>query len=194
MTYNQGMKRLLLALTLAIGVPAVAFAQQGPPPPNGPGMGWHSPSPAMRAQMRADFQKMRALHQQFRAQVLGALTPAHKQLLASVVGNLAIAASPDPKAAIKQLDDALSPSEKTAILNAAKSFHEQVAMQMKQMRANFPRPIPSGAVVMKRRSKWMHGKHTPSAGGILLMAATGRGGFGDRVMIRFGAHPGPSTH
>src|SRR5208283_1895551 len=103
------MKRLFLIFTLAFAVPALAFAQQDPS---------NTPSP----QMRANFQQMETLHKQYRAQVLGALTPAHKQLYAAVVGNLAIAASPDPKAAAAKLDAALSTGEKTAIINADKQF------------------------------------------------------------------------
>jgi hypothetical protein len=170
------MKRLLFALALALAVPAIAGAQQDPGTPN----------PAMRQQMHANMQQMMKLHQQFRTQVLGALTPAHKQLYAQVVGNLAIAASPDPRAAAKQLDDALSANEKTAILNAQKQFFTQMKAMRQQMMANHPWPKPSG-------SPWPHGSHgrgkphTPDAGEVLLGMAGGHGG----MMMRGHMHGAP---
>jgi len=168
------MKRILLALAFVLAVPAIAGAQQDP----------GSPGPAMRQQMRTDMQQMMKLHQQFRAQVLGALTPAHKQLYASVVGSLAIAASPDPRAAVKQLDAALSPSEKTAILNASTQFMTAMKSLRRQVMANHPWPKPNG-------SPWPHRSHgsrkprTPDAGAILLGMAGGHGGM---MMHRMG-HP-----
>jgi hypothetical protein len=158
------MKRLLLVLTLAFAVPAVAFAQQDP---------GNSPSPQMHQRMRADFQQMRKLHEQYRAQVLGALTPAHKQLLASVVGQLAIAASPDPRAAAAKLDAALSSGEKTAIINADQQFRSAMRTQMQQMRAAHPWPSPNGSPRPHRSRK----PFTPDAGRILLAMAGGRGGM-----------------
>jgi hypothetical protein len=172
------MKRILLALALMLAVPAIAGAQQAP----------GSPDPTMRQQMHADMQQMMKLHQQFRAQVLGALTPAHKQLYASVVGGLAIAASPDPRAAAKQLDAALSPGETTAILNANKQFMASMKSLHAQMMANHPWPKPSGSPWPKRS----HGPHTrpaPDAGRILLGMAGSHGGM---MMHRMGpgmGHP-----
>ena len=166
------MKRLLLVLALAFAVPAIAVAQQDP---------GNSPSPQMRQQMRANFQQMETLHKQYRAQVLGALTPAHKQLYASVVGNLAIAASPDPKAAAAKLDAALSTSEKTAILNADSQFRAAMKAQSEKMRAAHPWPSPSGSP----RPRRSHKPRTPDAGRILLAMAGGHGG----MMMR-----GPGMH
>lgn len=160
------MKRLLFALALALAIPAMAGAQQDP----------GSPNPAMRQQMHANMQQMMKLHQQFRAQVLGALTSAHKQLYASVVGNLAIAASPDPRAAIAQLDAALSANEKSAILNAEQQFRTQMKLLGQQMMANHPWPKPSGSPWPKR-SHGPHKPHTPDAGEVLLAMATGHGGM-----------------
>jgi hypothetical protein len=160
------MKRLFLALALVFAVPAMAGAQQAP----------GSPDPAMRQAMHANMQQMMKLHQQFRAQVLGALTPAHKQLYASVVGNLAIAASPDPRAAVKQLDAALSTSEKTAILNANTQFMTAMKPIRQQMMANHPWPKPSGSPWPKR-SHGPHKARTPDAGAILLAMASGHGGM-----------------
>jgi hypothetical protein len=162
------MKRLFLILSLAFAVPAVALAQQDP---------GNSPSPQMRQQMHANFQQMETLHKQYRAQVLGALTPAHKQLYAQVVGNLAIAASPDPRAAASKLDAALSSSEKTAIINADKQFRTAMKTQMEQWRAAHPRPSPSGSPWPKR-SRGPRQPRTPDAGRILLaMASGGHGGM-----------------
>jgi hypothetical protein len=135
---------------------------------------WHSPSPQQRQQMRADFEQMRKLHQQFRANVLGTLTPAHKQLLASIAGNLATSAQPDRKAAVQQLDAALSPAEKTAILNDAKQFHDQMKAQFAQMRSQFPKPNFSPR---PRPSRSPRAKHAPDAGEILLMVASGHEGM-----------------
>ena len=149
------MKRLFLALALVLAVPAMAGAQQAP----------GSPKPAMRQAMHANMQQMMKLHQQFRAQVLGALTPAHKQLYASVVGSLAIAASPDPRAAAQQLDAALSESEKTAILTADQQFHTQ----MKSLSSPWPKRSPGPNKPRK--------PHTPDAGEILLGMAGGHGGM-----------------
>ena len=160
------MKRLFLALALVLAVPAMAGAQQAS----------GSPNPAMRQQKHANMEQMMKLHQQFRAQVLGALTPAHKQLYATVVGNLAIAPSPDPRSAAKQLDAALSTSEKTAILDANKQFMTAMKPMWQQMMANHPRPTPSGSPWPKRSGP--HKARTPDAGAILLGMAGGHGGRG----------------
>jgi hypothetical protein len=159
------MKRLFLILTLAFAVPAIAFAQQD---------------------------AMRTLHQQYRAQVLGALTPAHKQLYASVVGNLAIAASPDPRAAAAKLDAALSTSEKNAIINADTQFRTAMKSQMEQWRAAHPRPSPSGSPWPKR-SGGPRKTRTPDAGRILLAMANGHGGMmmGPRGRGGWGGPPKP---
>ena len=134
--------------------------------------------------MRANFEQMRKLHEQFRSQVLGALTPAHRQLLASVVGNLAVSTNPDRRAAVAQLDNALSSGEKTAILNDAKQFADQMKSMMAQMRAAHPWPKASGAP----RPMHSHRPHkAPTAGGILLMVASG-GGRG-MAMGHFGGGP-----
>jgi hypothetical protein len=154
------MKRLFLIVTLAFAAPALAFAQQGP----------------------NNFQQIEALHKQYRAQVLGALTPAHKQLYASVVGELAIAASPDPRAAAAKLDAALSVSEKTAIVDADTKFRAAMKTQFEAMRAAHPWPSPSGSP----RPKRSHKPRTPDAGRILLAMAGGRG----HMMMRGGwGHP-----
>jgi hypothetical protein len=148
-------------------VPAIALAQQ---------------NPGQSSQMRANFQQMETLHKQYRAQVLGALTPAHKQLYASVVGNLAIAASPDPRAAAAKLDAALSSNEKTAIINAEAQFRTAMKAQRDQWLAAHPRPSPSGSPWPKH-SGGPHKPRTPDAGRILLaMANGGHGRMGPGMM------------
>jgi len=180
--YNLGMRSLLLALALAIAVPAVASAQQPPGPPD-------SPSPAMRQQMRANMQQMMKLHEHFRSQVLGSLSPAHKQLLASVVGSLAVQDKPDWRAAAKRLDAALSPSESSAILAADKQMRDQMKSLAEQFRKEHP-----GAMTRTQGAngspRWHHqGRrkpHTPDAGAILLGLAGGHGGM---MMGGWRGHP-----
>ncbi len=153
------MKKLLVLFTLLASIPVLVFAQAQPPP--GPG-GTPWPRPDFGA-MRQNMQQLQTLHNQFRAKVLGALTPAHRTLLASVAGQLAISTSPDRKAAIQKLDAALTSGEKQAILNAAQSFMTQVRALFEQ---SSPRPRPGG---MERA------RHAPDAGELLLMIATGGG-------------------
>lgn len=145
------MKRTLLALVLALGLPVAAGAQQGPPPDMGPGGGM------MQHQMSdADRAKMMQMHGQARAAVLGALTPAHKTLLASIVSALAISTNPDAKAAAAKLDAQLSAPEKKAIVDAENSMHEQ-------MRAMMPSPPPGAGE--------HHMQMSTDPGEILLMMA-----------------------
>lgn len=134
-------------------MPAVAFAQQAPP--QGP----------MGMPNSAAWKQMRAIHEQFRSQVLGAITPAHRALLAQVVGNLAVSTNPDRRAAAQQLDAALSPAEKAAIFADAKAMRAQ----MRSARADMPKP-PN---MPERPRNGMREHHAPSAGAILLMAAHG---------------------
>jgi hypothetical protein len=150
----ETMKRFILMLMLAVAMPVAGLAQQ--PAPAG--------SPDGRSQMR---QQMMQMHQQFRSDVLGALTPAHRQLLAQTVGGLAIADNPDPKAAAATLDAALSASEKSAILAAAQKMHDQ----MKSMMPANPRPGWSPG------PKGSPGMMDP--GEILLMVS----GYGDHPMM-----------
>lgn len=181
------MKKLLALFALLALVPAFAFAQAQPPP--GPG-GTPWPRPDFGA-MRQNMQQMETLHKQFRAKILGSLTPAHRNLLASIAGELAVSTNPDPKGAIQKLDAALSSGEKQAILNAAQSFmsqqrtmREQAIAKMRAANPNMPspRPRPSG---MERT------RHTPDAGALLLMVATGGPGMmGPRGFGR-NREPGP---
>jgi len=175
------MKKLLVLFTLLAAVPALVFAQAQPPGPGG--AMWPRPD---AGQMRQNMQQMEALHKQFRANVLGALTPAHRTLLASIAGQLAVSTNPDPKAAAAKLDAALSSGEKQAILNAAQSFmsqqrsmREQAIAKMRAANPNMPSPRP-------RESGMERPKHTPDAGRLLLMIATGHGGPGMGMHERMG--------
>jgi hypothetical protein len=157
------MKRLLLSLALAgtVAMPLAASAQQAPPSP---------PTQAQRQQMHANFEKMRQLHEQFRAKVLGALTPAHRQLLAQVAGNLAVSTKPDYRGAAKQLDAALTPAERNAIMSAA----QQMRSQMKSIVAGMPKPQWMGHNGGPPPPH-MAEHHQATAGGILLGVAGNRG-------------------
>ena len=159
------MRKLLVLFALLASVPVLVFAQAQPPGPGPSDMPWPRPDSGA---MRQTMQQQKALHKQFRAKVLAAITPAHRNLLASLVGQLAIAASPDPQAAIKKLDAALSSGEKQAILNVAQSFHEQMIAKFRAANPNMPspRPRPSGQERMHR---------TPDAGALLFMVATMEG-------------------
>ena len=168
------MSKLLILFAMLAAIPAFVLAQGAPPMPPGPsGAPWPHPDFQM---MRQTMQQQEAMHKQFRAKVLGTLTPAHRNQLASVIGQLAISASPDPRAAIKKIDAFLSSGEKQAILNAAQAF-------MTQQRAlfNFPSPRPMPSREAKPR-------HTPDAGALLFMLATGGGpGMGNhRFMLERG--------
>jgi hypothetical protein len=163
------MRKLLVLFALLASIPVLVFAQAQPPAP-GP------------------MQQQETLHKQFRAKILGLLTPAHRNLLALLAGQLAISANPDPHAVIQKLDAALSSSEKQAILNAAQSFMLQERAFHQQMMAKFraanpnmpsPRPMPSGGERMHR---------TPDPGALLFMIATGEG-HGPRMMGPRGGFP-----
>lgn len=173
------MRKLLVLFALLASVPVLVFAQAQPPGPGPSGMPWPRPDSGA---MRQTMQQQKALHNQFRAKVLAAITPAHRNLLASLVGQLAIAASPDPQAAIKKLDAALSSGEKQAILNAVQSFHAQMIAKFRAANPNMPspRPRPSGQERMHR---------TPDAGALLFMIATIEG-HGPGMMSRHRFGPG----
>jgi hypothetical protein len=173
--YNQGMKRLFLSIALAAMacLPVAVSAQQAPPQP---------PTQAQRDQMRAAFDQVRKLHEQFRSQVLASLSPSHRELLAKVAGNLAISDKPDYRAAAQQLDAALSPSEKSAIMNA----DQQMRAQMKSMMANMPKPQWAQRSGNAPRPQGSHKPHERTAGGILLGVAGGHD-----MMMGHGFRGGP---
>jgi hypothetical protein len=180
------MKRIIFALALA-AVPGFALAQQSPtpsPPMGGPS---HHMSDADRAQM----QQMMQMHQQYRTDVLNALTPAHRQLLASVVGSLAVSTTPDEKAAVAKLDAALSDGEKTAILAATSKMHDQLKAMMSSMHHSTwsPQPGKSPKPARSPGSGMMHDMNDP--GQILLMVSSM---YGDHLgMMMRGMHQPPHS-
>lgn len=159
------MKTFLLAAVFAAITAAPSFAQNAPPPP-GP---MASMSPAQRQQMRANFTQMRQLHEQFRTQVLGDLSPSHRALLSQIAGQIATAS--DPRSAydsgVQRLDAALSAGEKQRILAAASSMRSKMIAMRKNM-PHFNRPHRSG----NRRAR---PRHTMTAGRILMMLTGSRG-------------------
>lgn len=174
------MKQFFGAVALcALLLPSAVLAQSAPP------MMPHRPD---MATMRAAFQQAEKIRHAERSQILAALSPAHRQLLASIVGNMAIAANPDYKAAAARLDAALSTTEKNAVLAAHTAALAQMrnavhAMMQKHENAQ-------GGQGMKR-PQWVHrqrGKHTPTAGEIVLMVTSDHGGPHGRMP--FGPPPG----
>ncbi|HEV2261575.1 MAG TPA: hypothetical protein VGR69_04735 [Candidatus Rubrimentiphilum sp.] len=163
------MKRLFVLFGIIAAIPALAFAQATPTP--------NMPRHPDFQMMRQNMQRHEALHRQFRANVLAALTPAHRSLLASLVGQLAIAPSPDPRAAAQRLDAALSSGERNAIAAAEQSFMAQQRSFRDQMMGR-PSHAPRVARMM-------------DPGELLLMLAIGHGpmepGFG--IMRRGGFGP-----
>jgi hypothetical protein len=128
------MKRAVATLSLALLVmPALALADDGPPPPAGPEVSTQNTQ--MHAEMRQMRAQMEQLHLQARTQILQSLTPAHRQLLANVVGQLAIAATPDREAAARQLNAALSQGEQQSIVRIHESLHTQMKAMMASMRS-----------------------------------------------------------
>jgi hypothetical protein len=137
------MKRAVATLSLALlVVPALALADDGPPPPAPEGA-------AQNTQIRSEMHQLRAqveqMHQQARAQMLGSLSAAHRQLLANVVGQLAIAATPDREAAARQLNAALSSGEQQSIVRIHQNLRTQSKALMQNARAQMQAANPSGA-------------------------------------------------
>lgn len=171
-------------------IPAFVLAQGAPPMPPGPsGAPWPRPDFQM---IRQTMQQRDAMYKQFRAKVLGALTPAHRNQLAAVIGQLAIAASPDPQAAIKKIDAFLSSGEKQAILNAEQSFRAQQGAQMEAMFAKFRAANPNFPSPRPMRSGEPKERRTPDAGELLFRLATiGGPGLGAHGFMLEREHMGP---
>jgi hypothetical protein len=140
------MKKILTAALLAALTGGIALAQSAPP------MSAHMapPDPARMHQMMQ-------VHDQARAAILAALSPAHKALFAQVTGQLAVAAHPDADAAAARLNAALSATEKQKIMAAAQSA-------MAKMHAMMPPPGHDGMPAD-------HAMRSMTAGDILLMLA-----------------------
>jgi len=179
------MKQFFAAVALCVLLlPSVALAQSAPPPPMPP------QRPDM-AGMRQVFEQVEKIHRAERTQVLAALSPAHRELLASIVGNMAIAANPDHKAAAARLDAALSPSEKSAVLAAHTSATTQMHDAMHAMMLK--RQAAHGAQGTRGAKRPHRQHHTPTAGELVLMIASGHGGmpFGPPPPGMMRDHNGP---
>jgi hypothetical protein len=135
-----GMKPFFLVFAVVLaGLPLAAPAQQPPPEPAVGGQVEVGPmSQQQRSAMRNFMEQARKLHQQYRSQMLAALTPEHRQLLATLAGQLATSDNPDPRAAAQKLDAALSPAEKQGVVNAANTLRTQMQKLHQQMMAQFP--------------------------------------------------------
>jgi formate dehydrogenase maturation protein FdhE len=168
------MSKLLILFAMLAAIPAFVLAQGSTPMPH----------PDFQV-IRQTMQQQQAMHKQFRAKVLAAITPAHRNLLASLVGQLAISASPDPRGVIKKLDAALSSGEKQAILNVAQTFMAQQRAQRQAMMAKFRAANPNFPSPRPMRSGEPKERHTGDAGALLFMLATGGGpGMGNhRFML-----------
>jgi hypothetical protein len=159
------MNRSFLALALALSVlPTAALAQDT------------GTRPALTDQQRQALhqtfeqfaQQEQQLHQQFRDQVLSALTPAHRRAVAATIGELAIEENPDVQAAAKRLDQILSGGERARIMQAHEAFRTQSRQLHDQMKSDMQRILPDRQ--MSNRPENANEQHpNPDAGTILLM-------------------------
>ncbi len=127
------MRSFILVLALAgLTAPIAALAQDAA----------GAPAPAWSGQHSAAFeqahQQMRRLHEQERAAMLNALTPAHKQLVAQVAGQLAISANPDFEGAVRKLNASLTPSESQSVLRIHEQYKQQMHAVMEQTFKSLP--------------------------------------------------------
>jgi hypothetical protein len=137
-SYALFMKRaiVIVALCASALVPALAWAQQGPPPgPPGPmgADGRPSPSPAMRAAM----EQARA---GAKAAAFAALTPAHATGVQAILQQ-ASAGTLDRRAAAQQIDALLTPDERAAVLAAGDKARRDMRAAM---RGSDVPPPPAG--------------------------------------------------
>lgn len=173
------MKNVVVALSLALTLlPVSALAQTTP-------TSVRSITPAQRQAMYQQFQQFhereKQLHEQFRAQILGALSGDQRNQVANVIGQLAISNNPDPTAAAAQLDSILSQGQKQQILNAGNTFHAQSKALHEQMLRQMRNSMPGGALQMgghpgMEGMQKMHQQMQPDAGMILLHVLNGFGG------------------
>jgi hypothetical protein len=179
------MKNAIVALSLALTlmpVGALADDQQNPA---------GAPTQAQRQQMYQTFetfhQKEEQLHQQFRAQLLGVLSPVHRTAVANVIGQLAISSNPNEQQAAAQIDAMLSPGERQQIINAhttfrtqSKTLHEQFREAMKSEMPDHPMgPMGEhpGMGMQQNRTEMQ-----PDAGRIVLGVLGHMGGDKDHHM------------
>ena len=175
------MKNVIVALSLALSlIPVSALAQTTP-------SGVRSITPAQRQAMFQQFQafhqREEALHQQFRAQILGALSADQRNNAANVIGQLAISSNPDPQAAAAQLDSMLSQGQKQQILNAHNTFRTQSKALHDQMRRQLRNEFPGGPMGEHAGMHGMQHMQTQPDAGMILLHVLGAGGFGDHHMM-----------
>jgi hypothetical protein len=169
------MRSILFVLALAgLTAPVAALAQDaaGAPAPT-----WTQHSAAFEQA----HQQMRRLHEQERAQMLNALTPAHRQLVAQVAGQLAVATNPDFEGAVRKINASLSPAESQNVLR----IHEQSKQQMHAIMQQAFKSLPADQQQaiqqhMQQHQAEMgnmqHQRPQPTAGSLLLMQG-GHGGM-----------------
>jgi hypothetical protein len=167
------MKKVFLALFLALTtLPVAALADD-----YGPAGAPAAMTPAQRQMMSTIFrsfgQREEQLHQQFRSQILSAISSEHRSAVANLIGQLAMSSNPDPRAAAQQIDSLLSQSEQQAILSAHNSFrqqskalHEQLRRQLQSEMGHGTPGHQNGPGMMQQRQP----SHQPDAGEIVLHA------------------------
>lgn len=134
------MKNAIVALSLALTlIPVAAFADDQAPA----GAPTQAQRQAMFQTMQTYRQKEEQLGQQFRAQLLGSLSPVHRTAVANLIGQLAISSNPNERTAASQIDALLSPGERQQILNAANTFHAQSKTLHEQMRTALKSEMPA---------------------------------------------------
>ncbi|MBV8654672.1 MAG: hypothetical protein JO160_01425 [Candidatus Eremiobacteraeota bacterium] len=185
------MRNVIVALSLALSLmPVAALADdQGPP---------GAPTDAQRQAMYQTFQtfhqKEEQLQRQFRAQVLGTLSPVHRSAVANVIGQLAISSNPNEQTAAAQIDALLSAGERQQIVNAhnafrtqSKALHEQFKAAMKSEMPDHPMgPMGSHGGMMPMN----HPQMQPDAGRIVLHVL-GHSGEGESMHHMWGGPPPP---
>ncbi|MBV8148975.1 MAG: hypothetical protein JO092_07775 [Candidatus Eremiobacteraeota bacterium] len=158
------MKKVFLALFLALTmIPVAAFADDASPfgaPP--------SLTPAQQQAFETFRRREDELHQQFRSQVLAALSADHRNAVANLIGQLAISSNPDPRAAISQIDSLLSQGEQQAILSAHNTFRQQAKALHEQLRSQMRGQVHGMPYSQNRPGMMQKPEHQPDAGEIVL--------------------------
>ena len=169
------MRSFLLTLALVgLTAPVAALAQDatGGPPPSS----WAQHS----AVFEQAHQQIERLHEQARAQMLAALSPAHKQLVAQIAGQLAVAPNPDFPAAVRKLDASLTPAEQQSVLRTHEAFKQQMHSVMEQAFKSLPQDQQQQIQAhMQEHHQGMgsngHQRPQLTAGALLLMPSHGGG-------------------
>jgi hypothetical protein len=166
----KNMKKVFLALFLALTmIPVAAFADD-----YGQAAAPSAVTPAQRQMMSTIFrsfgQREQQLQQQFRSQILSAISSEHRTAVANLIGQLAISSNPDPRAAEQQIDSLLSQSEQQAILSAHNSFRQQSKALHDQLRRQLQSETGHGTPSRENAPGMMQQRqaHQPDAGEIVL--------------------------